>query len=164
MQAGSCRTAVSLLSKKPQQCILAVLSPALTFSCIWGSWVIHQYRKKFCIQYAFTVKNVHCTHHLDPMYAILTGKRNRLVRLQRQKKRSESYFRTVSHGLQPTHSLPHLIFLLSGLEEDTPPTFLRFRELMAQTTSSTALPKQYFYYTGSLQPRIEGACMSENSV
>lgn len=119
-------------------------SDALAFSCIWGSWVTHQYRKKFSIQYAFTVKNMHCTHHLDPMFALLTGKRNRLVRLRRQKKRLESYFRTVSHGLQPTDCPPHLIFLVCWLEENTPPLSLRFRILMAQTTSFTALQKQHF--------------------
>lgn len=40
-----------------------------------------------------------CTHDLDPTYALLTGRRNKLARLRRQKKRSENYFRTVSHGL-----------------------------------------------------------------
>lgn len=123
-------------------------SDALAF-CIWGLWVTHQYRKKFSIQYAFTVENMHCTHHLDPMYALLTGKRNRLVRLRRQKKRSESYFRTVSHGLQPTDSPPHLIFLVCWLEENTPPISLRFGKLMAQTTSFTALQKHFnsVYFT-----------------
>lgn len=131
-------------------------SDAHTFTCIWPSWATHQYRKKFCIQYAFAVKN----HH-DLTYTLLTGKRNWLLRLRRQKKRSESYFRTVSHGLQPTHSLPSLIFLVYWLEENTPPTFLRFGELEAQTTSFTALHKQCFRYTGTLQPRTEGACMSK---
>lgn len=63
-------------------------------------------------QCAFTVKNVRRTQYLDPIYALLTGKQDRLERLRRQKTEVRELFKTVSHGLQSADSLLHLTFLL----------------------------------------------------
>lgn len=90
-------------------------SDALTFSQICG----YTNTERF-YQCAFTVKNVHCTQYPDPIYALLTGKQDRLERLRRQKTKSE-LFKTVSHGLQPAGSLLHLPFLLCWMEKNVLP-------------------------------------------
>lgn len=136
--------------------------PAVLMHSLFPKFVL---TPKF-FQCVFTVKNVHCTQYLDPICALPTGKQDRLERLRRQKTKSESYLKPYHKGCnQQTPFFTSLFFYadwkkiyslnISQVCRTNGPTNLF--NCITETVFS-------FYYTGTLQARTEGACMSENSV
>lgn len=155
---GSCGTAVSLLSRKSQQHILKVVMHSLfpVFG-VHGHHHTNNTGKKFYS--AFPVKRMCCTHDLDPTYALLTGKRSKLARLRRQKKRSENYFRTLSHGLPLNRLFLASFFFIFDWKKIQPQPFSGWEKQQPKPPLSL----HYLHRIFTIWVLTEGTCMSETA-
>lgn len=134
--------------------------PAVLMHSLFPKFVL---TPKF-FQCVFTVKNVHCTQYLDPICALPTGKQDRLERLRRQKTKSESYLKPYHNGCNQQTPFFTSLFFYADWKKIYSLNISQVCRTNGPTNLFNCITETYFHYTGTLQARTEGACMSENSV